>query len=142
MPRPTQILLADDDKVTLNVLNDVLSRAGYDVITAVDGEQAWKKLQSSTAQVAILDWLMPGLEDIEICRRAQQEPKLANRCFILVTGKSSTEDLVQGLQAGASDYLRKPFEQPQLLARVEVGIRFMELQRQLTERVDELERAR
>jgi DNA-binding response OmpR family regulator len=141
MARLTRILLADDDKVTLNVLNDVLTRAGYDVLTATDGDQAWKKLQESDAQVAILDWLMPGIEGVEICRRAQDDPKMANRYFILLTGKSATEDLVAGLQAGASDYLRKPFEEPELLARVEVGVRFMELQRKLAERVQELERA-
>ena len=135
------ILLADDDKLTLNVLNDVLSRAGYSVITATDGEQAWKKLEESNAQVAILDWIMPGLEGIEICRRANGDPRMANRYFILLTGKSATEDLVAGLQAGASDYLRKPFDETELLARVEVGVRFVELQRKLAERVEELERA-
>lgn len=141
MAKPTTILLADDDKLTLNVLNDVLTRAGYDVITATDGEQAWRKLQEGNAQVAILDWIMPGMEGVEICRRANDEPKLANRYFILLTGKSSTEDLVAGLQAGASDYLRKPFDETELLARVEVGIRFMDLQRKLADRVQELEKA-
>ena len=85
------ILLADDDKLTLNVLNDVLSRAGYNVITATDGEQAWKKLLESNAQVAILDWIMPELEGIEICRRANGDPRMANRYFILLTGRSATE---------------------------------------------------
>jgi phosphoserine phosphatase RsbU/P len=141
MKKPTTVLLADDDKLTLNVLNDVLSRAGYDVLTATDGEQAWKKLQDSNAQVAILDWIMPGIEGVEICRRAHSDPKLANRYFILLTGKSSTEDLVAGLQAGASDYLRKPFDETELLARVEVGVRFMDLQRKLADRVQELEKA-
>jgi sigma-B regulation protein RsbU (phosphoserine phosphatase) len=141
MARPTTVLLADDDKLTLNVLNDVLTRAGYDVITASDGDQAWRKLQEGTAQVAILDWIMPGMEGVEICRRAHGDPKLANRYFILLTGKSSTEDLVAGLQAGASDYLRKPFDETELLARVEVGIRFMDLQTKLNDRVQELEKA-
>lgn len=141
MPRPTTVLIADDDKLTLNVLNDTLTRAGYDVLTAADGDQAWKKLQHSNVQVAILDWLMPGLEGVEICRRAQNEPKLSNRYFILLTGKSKTEDLVAGLQSGASDYLRKPFDEAELLARVEVGVRFTELQRKLAERVEELEKA-
>ena len=141
MPKPTTVLLADDDKLTLNVLNDTLTRAGYDVLTATDGEQAWKKLQESKAQVAILDWIMPGMEGVEICRRAQQHPAFVNRYFILLTGKSSTEDLVAGLQAGASDYLRKPFEEAELLARVEVGVRFIELQQKLADRVEELEKA-
>jgi phosphoserine phosphatase RsbU/P len=141
MAKPTTVLLADDDKLTLNVLNDVLTRAGYDVITATDGEQAWRKLQDGNAQVAILDWIMPGIEGVEICRRAHGVPKLANRYFILLTGKSSTEDLVAGLQAGASDYLRKPFDETELLARVEVGVRFMDLQRKLADRVQELEKA-
>ena len=141
MAKPTTVLLADDDKLTLNVLNDVLTRAGYAVITATDGEQAWRKLQEGNPQVAILDWIMPGMEGVEICRRAHADPKLANRYFILLTGKSSTEDLVAGLQAGASDYLRKPFDETELLARVEVGIRFMELQTKLNDRVQELEKA-
>lgn len=141
MARPTTVLIADDDKLTLNVLNDTLTRAGYDVITATDGDQAWKKLQQSNTQLAVLDWIMPGMEGIEICQRAQKEPKLANRYFILLTGKSKTEDLVAGLQSGASDYLRKPFDEAELLARVEVGVRFIELQRRLAERVEELEKA-
>ena len=141
MAKPTTVLLADDDKLTLNVLNDTLTRAGYDVLTATDGEQAWKKLHQSNAHVAILDWIMPGMEGVEICRRAHADPRLANRYFILLTGKSSTEDLVAGLQAGASDYLRKPFEEAELLARVEVGVRFIELQQKLADRVEELEKA-
>lgn len=141
MPRPTTVLIADDDKLTLNVLNDTLTRAGYDVLTATDGDQAWKKLQQSNTQLAVLDWIMPGMEGIEICQRAQKEPKLTNRYFILLTGKSKTEDLVAGLQSGASDYLRKPFDEAELLARVEVGVRFIELQRKLAERVEELEKA-
>jgi len=141
MKRPVTVLIADDDKLTLNVVNDVLARAGYDVLTATDGDLAWKKLQQSNAQLAILDWVMPGMEGIEICRRAQNEPKLSNRYFILLTGKDTTEDLVAGLQSGASDYLRKPFDEAELLARVEVGIRFIELERKLAERVDELETA-
>jgi phosphoserine phosphatase RsbU/P len=141
MPRPTTVLIADDDKLTLNVLNDTLTRAGYDVITATDGEQAWKKLQQSNAALAVLDWIMPGMEGPEICQRAAKEPKMANRYFILLTGKSKTEDLVAGLQSGASDYLRKPFDEAELLARVEVGVRFIELQRKLAERVDEMEKA-
>lgn len=141
MARPTTVLIADDDKLSLNVLNDTLTRAGYDVLTASDGDQAWKKLQQSNTQLAVLDWIMPGMEGIEICQRAQKDPKLANRYFILLTGKSKTEDLVAGLQSGASDYLRKPFEEAELLARVEVGVRFIDLQRKLGERVEESEKA-
>ena len=141
MPRPMTVLIADDDKLTLNVLNDTLTRAGYDVLTATDGDQAWKKLQQSQTNLAILDWIMPGMEGVEICERAQKDPKLANRYFILLTGKSKTEDLVEGLKSGASDYLRKPFDEAELIARVEVGARFIELQRRLAERVEELEKA-
>ncbi|HEY0810782.1 MAG TPA: response regulator [Longimicrobiales bacterium] len=135
------VLIADDDKLTLNVLNDTLTRAGYDVLTAADGEQAWRKLEQSKAVVAILDWLMPGVEGVEIVRRAHKDPRFVNCYFILLTGKSATEDLVEGLKAGASDYLRKPFEEAELLARVEVGVRFIELQQKLADRVKELETA-
>ena len=141
MARPTTVLIADDDKLSLNVLNDTLTRAGYDVLTASDGDQAWKKLQQSNAPLAILDWIMPGMEGIEICERASKDPKLANRYMILLTGKGKTEDLVAGLQSGASDYLKKPFDEAELLARVEVGVRFIELQKKLAERVEELEKA-
>ena len=141
MARPTTVLIADDDKLSLNILNDTLTRAGYDVLTASDGDQAWKKLQQSNAPLAVLDWIMPGMEGIEICQRAQKDPKLANRYMILLTGKGKTEDLVAGLQSGASDYLKKPFDEAELLARVEVGVRFIELQKKLGERVEELEKA-
>jgi DNA-binding response OmpR family regulator len=140
MGRPTTVLIADDDRLSLTVLNDTLTRAGYDVITASDGEQAWKKLQQSNAPIALLDWIMPGMEGIEICRRAQADPKLTNY-FILLTSKTTTEDLVAGLQAGAGDYLRKPFDESELIARVEVGVRFIDLQRKLADRVDALEKA-
>jgi phosphoserine phosphatase RsbU/P len=141
MPRAFTVLIADDDKLSLNVLNDTLTRAGYEVVTASDGDQAWKKLQQSQVSLAILDWLMPGMEGPEICLRAQKDPKLTNRYFILLTGKTDTEDLVKGLQAGASDYLSKPFNEAELLARVEVGVRVIELQRKLAERVTQLEAA-
>lgn len=141
MARPITLLIADDDKVTLNVLTDSLTRAGYTVVSAADGNEAWLQLQQHDIAVAVLDWLMPGMEGIDICRRAQQEPKLAHRYFILLTGKDTTADLVAGLQAGASDYLSKPFEEAELLARVEVGVRFIELERKLAQRVTQLEAA-
>lgn len=141
MSRPTTVLIADDDKLSLNILNDTLARAGYDLITATDGEQAWKKLQQTRTSLAILDWVMPGLEGIEICRRAQNDPKFAIRYFILLTSKNRTADLVAGLQSGANDYLEKPFDEAELLARVEVGVRFITLQKRLADQVADLERA-
>ena len=89
--------------------------------------------------MAILDWMMPGMDGTEVCRRVRQAPSTTSTYIILLTAKSSKEEVVMGLEAGADDYLIKPFDRAELRARLQVGVRVVELQRSLAERVAELE---
>lgn len=112
-------------------------------LTAVeDGTQAWEALQAKDApQVAVLDWLMPGMDGIEICRQIRKRPQPRPTYLILLTARRGQEDKIHGLQAGADDYITKPFDHEELRARVQVGFRVLELQVTLAERVRELEEA-
>jgi len=135
-----RILIADDDRASRRLLEVSLLKDGHDVIMAEDGEQAWRALQKDTAVgLAILDWNMPGLTGPEICRRARQVDADQPPYLILLTSRDAHEDIVSGLQAGANDYVTKPFDFDELRARVQVGERVVQLQKILANRVKELE---
>lgn len=137
-----KILIAEDDPVSRRVLAATLDKFGYEVVVTVDGAEAWAALQSADApHLAILDWMMPELDGIEICRRVRATPKATPPYLILLTAKSDKEDVVTGLDAGANDYLTKPFDRAELRARVQVGAQVLELQRSLATRLHELETA-
>lgn len=137
-----KILIADDDVVSRRLLQALLVRWGYEVVVTCDGAQAWQALQSEEAPpLAILDWVMPGLSGLEVCRNVRQEATLTPPYIILLTSRSSQADIIAGLQAGADDYVTKPFDQEELLARLRVGTRVVQLQRSLADRVRELEDA-
>jgi DNA-binding response OmpR family regulator len=137
-----RILIADDDPVSRRLLQLTLTTWGYEVIVAGDGVEAWRMLQGQDAPlVAILDWMMPGLDGIEVCRRVRQTPLLGSVYIILLTSKGDRADIVNGLQAGANDYLTKPFDGSELRARLQVGLRVVQLQAELAQRVKELEAA-
>jgi CheY-like chemotaxis protein len=137
-----KILIAEDDAVSRRVLEATLTKFGYEVIVAADGAEAWKLLQHEDApRLAILDWMMPEIDGVEICRRLRRVPNPTPSYLILLTAKSSKEDIVTGLDAGANDYLTKPFDRAELRARVQVGAHVLELQSKLAERVRELEEA-
>ena len=122
-----------------------LAGLGWDVITAKDGDAAWavfETMKGKTApELVVLDWMMPGLEGIEICRRLRATPGFEYVYVILLTSRGDKEDLAQGLAAGANDYIAKPFDPLELEARVRVGERMLKLQSSLTARVTELEEA-
>lgn len=137
-----KILIADDDPVSRRLLQIALVKWGYEVVTAADGNEAWQALQGEDAPpLAVLDWMMPGLDGIEVCRRVRQTPALLSVYLILLTSKTGREDIVAGLQAGANDYLTKPFDASELQARLQVGVRVVQLQTELARRVKELEAA-
>jgi len=135
-------LIADDDRTTTAILSKTLQRWGIDVVVAADGSAAWEVLTSAdNPPLAILDWMMPGLDGLEICRRLRQDPARAHIYVILLTARDSRSDIVAGLEAGADDYLIKPFDPNELRARVHVGIRVVTLQTNLAQRVAELQDA-
>jgi len=137
-----KVLIAEDEPVSRRLLEGALSRWGYNVLIAADGLEAWKILQHpDSPMLIVLDWLMPGLDGVELCRRARQEARLSSAYILLLTSRTAKEDIVQGLEAGADDYVTKPFDTAELRARIQVGARLVSLQSALAERVRELEGA-
>lgn len=137
-----RILVADDDRVASTILARSLERLGLEVVVAHDGEEAWQILQSGgDIAMALLDWMMPGADGPELCRRIRQSGSHAHMHVILVTARDARSDVVAGLDAGADDYLVKPFDPEELRARVQVAIRIVSLQERLAERVMELQDA-
>jgi two-component system, cell cycle response regulator len=136
-------LIADDDRVTRTVLANALQQWGIEVAAAEDGVAAWEMLRGGEPpDIAILDWVMPGLDGVDLCRRVRANPSLAGMYVLLLTGRATREDLVAGLDAGADDYMVKPVDLEELRARVHVGRRVVSLQSRLAERVAELQAAR
>jgi CheY-like chemotaxis protein len=139
------VLIADDDRIAAAVLSRTLQQWNYDVAVVADGAEAWRNLQAAqsngTPTLAILDWMMPHLEGVEVCRRVRRELPLANMYLMLLTSLESRSDIVAGLDAGADDYLVKPCDPGELRARVNVGVRVLTLQERLADHVGELREA-
>lgn len=137
-----RILVAEDDPVSRRMLEAMLRKWNYDVIVVQDGAQAWELIQrEDSPRLVILDWMMPYVDGAEVCRRVRKDPRTPPPYLILLTTRGSPEDVVGGLEAGADDYITKPFDVHELRARVQVGERVVELQQKLTDRVHELEDA-
>jgi diguanylate cyclase (GGDEF)-like protein len=127
-----RVLIAEDEPVSRLRLKAQLARWGYEVIVARDGHEAWDLLQGDDPpRLAILDWMMPGLDGTEICKKLRSERPEPYIYVILLTGRGSTEDLVLGLDAGADDYVTKPFDAQELQVRLRTGRRLVELQAEL-----------
>jgi len=139
---PLQVLVADDEPVSRTVVGAMLKRAGYPVIYASDGEQAWQQLDcDNPPALALLDWEMPGLQGPEVVQRIRARQQQTPTYVILLTSRDSYADIVQGLRAGADDYVTKPANEDELVARVNVGARVVRLQTALADRVRSLEEA-
>jgi sigma-B regulation protein RsbU (phosphoserine phosphatase) len=137
-----KILIAEDDLVSRTMLSRLLTSWGHEVLVTTDGQSAWDILQRDDApKLAILDWMMPDIDGVEVCRRLRNRATQEPTYVILLTGKDRTEDLVQGLESGANDYLVKPFDRRELQARLRVAERMVTLQHELLERVRELQEA-
>jgi len=135
-------LIAEDDAASRRKLEFTLAKWGWQVVATADGIEALKMLESeSPPSLAVLDVMMPDLDGIEVCRRIRQRPSSVPPYLILLTAKTAKEDVVRGLEAGANDYVTKPFDQDELRARIKVGLQMLDLQQKLSERVRELEEA-
>jgi sigma-B regulation protein RsbU (phosphoserine phosphatase) len=133
------VLIADDLDVNRKLLRSLLSADGYDVIEASNGTDAFQILQGATGPiVGLIDWEMPEMEGIEVCRQTRALQGTPPIYLILLTVRDSKQDIVAGLQGGANDYITKPFDKTELLARVGIGKQMVQLQQTLTERVAEL----
>ncbi len=136
------ILIAEDDSTSRFLLQATLKKWNYEVIETSDGLEAWKRLQETDPpQLAILDWMMPNLDGIEICRRVRKIPAIQNIYIIILTTKNEEENIVEGLQAGANDYITKPFKRRELEARIQVGMRVVQLQNELAQQIKQLQEA-
>ncbi|MEA1935727.1 MAG: diguanylate cyclase [Thermodesulfobacteriota bacterium] len=130
-----KILIAEDEKISRMVLIRTLEKRGYEVLSARDGQEGWEIFQKEkeNISIAILDWMMPGMDGLELCRRIKEAAISHYVYVIFLTGKRDIEDIVEGLETGADDYLTKPFDKRELFSRVEVGQRIVDLEKALQE---------
>ena len=134
------ILIAEDDRISRRLLEATLAKWGYRVIAVTDGVEALRVLQGEDApSLAILDWMMPGMEGPEVCRRVRELPHRPYTYIVLLTARTQQGDLLRGLKSGADGYLTKPFDAEELRARIHVGERIVSLQNNLLAARDELE---
>jgi DNA-binding response OmpR family regulator len=137
-----RLLLAEDNVNTRMMLASALQEWGYEVLAVADGADAWRVLQKDDApDLVVMDWTMPGMSGLEVCRRIREGAKALATFIIMVTARSSTGDLIAGFEAGADEYVVKPFDLSELRVRVQAGARTVDLQNKLTARVRELEEA-
>jgi sigma-B regulation protein RsbU (phosphoserine phosphatase) len=134
-----QILVIDDDPFIHILLQKTLSESNYEIILASDGEEGLAKAQQLRPAMIVCDWLMPGMDGLEVCRQVKANPELSTTFFILLTSLNSVENRIKGLDAGADDFLCKPIEMNELKARVRSGLRLHQLSRDLQEQKHLLE---
>jgi two-component system, cell cycle response regulator len=127
-----RLLLAEDDPLQTKILAHMLSRAGYAVDTALSGEEALTKVLAGAYQILVTDWDMPGMDGATLCHRIRQAQLPGYLYILMLTAHSSVSDIVAGLEAGADDYLRKPADDAELLARLKAGRRIVDLERSLS----------
>lgn len=137
-----RILIAEDDVTSRTVLAGVLKKYGHAVVAAQNGAEAWQAMQQPDApQLAILDWMMPEMDGPDVVRRVRALQTERPPYIILLTTKGEKTDIVAGLDAGANDYLAKPFDPGELHARVGVGRRMVAMQDKLAAKIEELREA-
>jgi phosphoserine phosphatase RsbU/P len=134
------IVVAEDDLVSRTLISNLMEKWGFRAVIANDGHEAMAALRAQKGPtLAILDWMMPGMDGLQVCRRVRESEKMVY--LIMLTSLGAKENIVEGLHAGADDYLIKPFDKNELLARIQVGLRILELHAALAARVKELEKA-
>ncbi|MBZ5562315.1 MAG: diguanylate cyclase [Acidobacteriia bacterium] len=129
-----KILIAEDDPVLRRILEGFLMKWGYDLVVTKDGAEAWRALEQEAAPpLAVVDWMMPGMDGLELCRKVRERGAGPYTYILLLTAKGQKEDIVRGIEAGADDYLTKPFDVQELRVRIRAGVRVLELQEKLRE---------
>ncbi len=131
---PIKILIVEDDRISARILEHHIKEWGYETLLVYDGEKAWQIFETDPPEMALLDWMIPGINGLELCRRVRLKTKTKESDYIyiiLLTARDERSDLIQGLNAGADDYVTKPFDLLELKARLNTGRRIIELQRLL-----------
>jgi DNA-binding response OmpR family regulator len=132
------LLLIDDDVNFINTLQMGLKFYGYTIITSQDPKTGWKEMERCQPSIILLDWEMPGMSGIDFTKLVKNDTAHRNRYIIMLTGRSGTENIVEGLDAGADDYLVKPFNIEELLARIRSGLRFRALEERIADETKRL----
>jgi phosphoserine phosphatase RsbU/P len=136
-----RLLLADDDPIYCRLMQKSLGD-DFEVVVAADGQQAWQALlQPPAPKIAVLNWIMPLSDGVELCQRIRSTGETARVYVLLVTAKSRLQEIIAGFEAGADDYIVKPFHPSELRARVMVGSRIVALQDELADRIEKLQDA-
>jgi len=134
-----RVLIAEDDPVSRHMLEAFLTKWGYEVVVAGDGREAWQVLQQDDApKLAILDWMMPGMEGVQVCQRLRERADQPYVYVLMLTSRDRKQDLVEGIEAGADDYLIKPFDAHELMAHLHAGKRILDVQQELISARDAL----
>ena len=128
-----KVLMADDDPVSRRLLQSDLQKWGYDVTLATDGAEAWRLFEAGDFSLVISDWMMPSMDGPELIRRIRASSKPHYVYTILLTSMSHKDDLVQGMDAGADDFISKPFDRHELQVRIRAGERIIQLEQALKE---------
>jgi len=129
LSRQPHVLLAEDDPVLRSIVQRWLTRWGYDTITAADGQEAWQILcQKNSPKLVLLDWSMPSMNGVDLCRRLRDNQPDYYPYVLMITARNNKEDVAHALESGADDYLAKPFDAPELKARLAVADRMINLQ--------------
>jgi DNA-binding response OmpR family regulator len=137
-----KILIAEDDITSRSLLKVLLTKSGHEVVATENGAEAWQAMQQPDAPpLAILDWLMPEMDGIDVCRRVRALETDRPPYIIMLTTKGEKTDIVAGLEAGADDYLPKPYDSGELHARIDVGRRLIDMQTILVGKIEELREA-
>lgn len=127
-----RVLVADDERLSLRILEDSLQSWGYEVVSSENGIDAWEKLKGEDApNLVVLDWVMPGMDGLDICQRIRKRENSNYVYIILLTGKGEREDIIKGLESGADDYIIKPFNPEELKYRLKIGERIVELEQRI-----------
>lgn len=138
---PMRVLVAEDSPIFQTMLHNMLSKWGYDVVQASDGDKAWRILQAADGpRLAIVDWMMPRMDGVEVCRRVRAQAREPYTYILLLTAKAERNFLVEGMEAGADDYVTKPFDAHELRVRLRAGRRILDLQSELVEAREALRR--
>jgi len=134
-----RLLVADDDPVSRRLIESALTQCGHDVVAAGNGAEAWRRFQESEFPLVISDWMMPEMDGMELLRRVRSYPRSGYVYFIMLTAKTQKQDVIRGIEAGADDFITKPFDQDELRARLRTGERIIRLEQDLARRNEDLE---
>ena len=132
------VLVVDDNPVSRKFLEKILMKAGHEVVSVDNGRKALKIFEEKFFPIVFTDWIMPEMDGLELCRAIRKSPSTGYVFILLLTAKDSKDDIIKGLKAGADDYLTKPTNHSELIARLNTGIRILDLERSLKKANEEI----